>query len=240
MPTKVPIEALLYAKQFVKNMPLERVYVDVAQDAYNYLWFAAPWRWTLGTGLDFDLVAGQYEYTFSGGTPPPADYLYLVEAKLITDANSQQIIPLEIVASLPATNHLGTNPTKIAETGTTVPGTSVTYRVHPVKQTLQGVNKVVGTYKRKARAWDAKTIYTTAVEFPDEWFYVYKSLVLYHAYKYSNDDRAGGATVDPEEGKIVMNGQRGLAEAEVLLMKMREKIPVLDQTPSVEVKDFKK
>lgn len=240
MPTKLPIEALAYAKQFVKGMPLERVYVDIVQDAYNYMWFAAPWRWTVGGGLDFPLVANQYEYIFSGGSAPPADYLYLAEAKLITNDNSQQLLPLEIVSYLPSTSNLGTNPTKIAELPGAIPGTSVTYRVYPVKQTLQGTNTVVCSYKRKPRAWDAKTIYTTAVEFPDEWFYVFKSLVLYHAYKFSNDDRAGGATVDPEEGKIVMNGQRGLAEGELLLMKSREKIPVLDQRPVPEIKDFKK
>lgn len=240
MPTRKPIEALAYAKQFIKSMPLERVFLDIAQNAYNYMWFAAPWRWTVGTGMDFPLVAGQYEYIFSGGSAPPADYLYLTEAKLITDANSQQLLPLEIVSYLPATSNLGTNPTKIAELPGAIPGTSVTYRVYPVKQTLQGTNTVVCSYKRKPRLWDPKTIFTTAVEFPDEWFYVFQELVLYYAYKFANDDRTGGATVDPDEGKIVFNGQRGLAETEILLMKSREKIPVLDQRPVVEIKDFKK
>lgn len=238
--SRYPYEAIAYAKQFVKSMPLERVAVEIVQDAYNYMWFAAPWRWSVGAGMEFNLVGGQYEYIFTAGSGVPSDYLYVISATLITNDNSQTNIPLEVVSVLPTTGHQGTLPTKISELPGAVPGTSVTYRVHPVKPQVSGTNKIVTIYKRKPFAWDAKTIHTTAVQFPDEWFYVFKSLVLHHAYKFSNDDRAGGATVNPEDGSIVFNGQRAAAEAELLLMKTREKPLLLLQIPVQERGDFKK
>jgi hypothetical protein len=57
--------------------------------------------------------------------------------------------------------------------------------------------------------------------FPDDWYYVYEDLVLYEAYKYADDPRAGDARVQGEE-EPTMTGQLGTAYNGIREMRLRE------------------
>ena len=68
---------------------------------------------------------------------------------------------------------------------------------------------------------------TTILALPDDWFHVYCLAVLYYAYLYADDERAGGAIVEPtpKGANIRYSGIRGQLEAELEAMRM--KLPLL-------------
>lgn len=220
--TRVPIEAILYATDYVKNMPLWRKQLDIIRDVSDYLWFAAPWRWTTGNLPNVTLVNNQQDYTIT----LPADFEYGMEAFLSNSTDRSASKDLEIVSTLPViSTNLKGQPTQVAITGS---GASGQYRFYPIPSGY-GANYPLpvlqGQYKKSSPTLTDTNIYTAgSLVLPDQYFYVFKLGVLAYAYKYADDQRAGSVTV--QGNTISYGGARGEFEAAIQEMRQREKLPL--------------
>lgn len=218
--TYSPYQAFAYAKRYIKNMPFEQVQVQVLDDVNKYMWMSAPWRWSMGTLGPVPLVSNQQDYP---AVVCPSDFLYVQDA-YITDANGNIPRSLHIEPYLPSGGKLGT-PTRAAFINYTLGGTG-TLRLHPQPGQIPNNWQVVARYKKIAPVITANNVGKAGtLVFDDEWFWVYVSGILYYAYLFGDDQRAGGAQIDPSSGKVQFSGQRGVWEANIAIMKQHEKLP---------------
>jgi len=230
--TRLPIEALDYAKIYIKRMPLNQVFTQLANRVSNIMWMAAPWRWTIGSTPTFTLTGAQQNYTINY----PADWLYPIRST-VTDGKLTEP-NLEIVPLIETVTGFVGSPKQIAFTGTAgqVGGP---VQISPVPATVTGTLVVTGLYKKKITPYTNQTIYNTVVPFPDEWFWVFEDGMLWAAYQYGDDRRAGDATIDPSSGKLSYSGQR--AQFEAGLEQMRQREPMISLDPLiVNPKDVRK
>jgi hypothetical protein len=230
--TQVPIEAFDYAKIYIKRMPLDQVKTQLINRVSKIMWMHAPWRWTLGSIPIFTLTAATQNYTITY----PADWLYALTANVsdgqLTEPN------LEIVPLIETVSGFVGSPKQIAFTGTAgqVGGP---VQITPVPAQVTGTKTVNGLYKKKYTPFTNETIYSTVVPFPDEWFDVFEDGMLWAAYQYADDKRAGDASMDASSGKLSYSGQRAIFEAG--LMRMSQKEPLLLVDPlQADAKDTKK
>lgn len=215
-------QAADYAKRYIKNMPFEQVQVQVLDDVNKYLWMAAPWRWSMGSFPNIVLVNNTQDYTVS----LPSDFLYL-QHSYITDQNGNVPRILHVEPTLAPGGTIGL-PSRLAVVSGTA-GSTGTVRLYPQPGTLPSGWTAVSLYKKTAPVLTSKNVNTAgALIFDDEWFHVYVSGVLYYAYLFGDDQRAGGAQIDPVSGKVTFSGQRGVWEANIALMKQREKLAGVD------------
>lgn len=218
--TFTPQQAADYAKRYVKNMPFEQVAIQVCDDVSKYMWMAAPWRWSIGAFPNISLLNSTQDYTAS----LPADFLYLENA-YITDQTGGVPRILHIEPFLAPGGKQGT-PSRLAIVSGS-PGGSGTVRFLPAPGagSIPTSSTVISHYKKQAPTIKASNMNTAGtLVFDDEWFHVYVSGVLYYAYLFGDDQRAGGAQIDPASGKVSFSGQRGVWEANIALMKQREKL----------------
>jgi hypothetical protein len=216
MATKRAIEALQYAEKYIKNMPLYRVQVELLDDVSQNLWYAAPWRWTLGTLPSATLINNTQNYAVT----LPSDFEYGYEARLVLVDKPPRT--LEIVGYLPNSNATTGMPSEIAITGS---GVSGNYSFNPTPSGYATFPSVVGFYKKIAPTINETTIYTAGgLNIPDQWFNVYKTGVLAWAYRYADDARAGNVTFS--SGQTQYSGVRAEYEAMVQEMREREKLPI--------------
>src|SRR5512146_3287040 len=167
--TRRPIEALEYAKEFLKSMPvIEKAGAEILNSSLCYFWMAAPWRWTLGSLPTVPLASNTQDYTIS----VPTDLLYVESAYVADGTNTPRA--LEVVATLPtAGGHKG-QPSRIALVSSAL-------RVYPTPGTLLSspTQTVYGLYKKKVPQITRTNMYTSGVQvFDDEWFYVFEDIVL--------------------------------------------------------------
>lgn len=229
--TERPIDSLLWGQQFIKNMPLYRVQIEVLNDAARYFWRAAPWRWTLGNLPTTTLINGTQDYTVT----LPADFEYAIEANLIF--NDQVPKDLEIVSFLPVETAKRGQPTQLAISGETVSGQ---YRVSPVPSgyAVGTLPLLTGMYKKTYTKLDETTIYSPgSLIFPDMYIDAFRHIVLYYAYRYADDQRAGN--VQFAQGQLTANGQRGEMEGAIQEIKEREPLPLEDVTTAQNPKKTK-
>ena len=220
--TYAPIQAFDWAKRFIKNMPLEQVSPQILDDALKMFWMAAPWRWTLAGFPNVTLTNNTQDYTVT----LPSDFLFIQDA-YITDQAGNVPRSLQVVAFIPPGGKQGQISEIAVVTGT--PGGSGTLRTYPQPGTIRANEIIVSVYKKQCPLLIPNNVNTVGVQvFDDEWFWVYESAVLYFAYLYGDDQRAGGAQIDPTSGKVTFTGQRGVFEANVQYMKEREKLLILD------------
>jgi len=207
-------------------MPLERIQTRLLDDINKTLWMAAPWRWTVGTLTAITLLSDTSDYVVA----PPADFLYLMSAYIADGSNTP--IHLEVVPSIPSSMIVVGIPQFISYQGTN------TFRVTPRPGTLISPTKtIVCYYKKIAPVLTASNIYTAgSLIMDDEHFHVYEAGVLWAAYMYGDDQRAGTANVDGT-GKWAFTGQRATFEAAVSEMKSREPLPVYDARTSRDIKE---
>jgi hypothetical protein len=219
--TYQPIQAFDYAKRFIKNMSLEQVQVDILDQTLKYMWMAAPWRWTLGAFPSFNISANVQQYTVTC----PADFLYLLYSYMaVKETASIRVLSVEpilttFLAQYGQTSQIAVN--------SPVPGGSTAVNIYPNPGALDPVYSatIYSYYKRTSPVLTSLNIFTAGTQvFDDEWFWVYESGVLYYAYLFADDQRAGGAQIDPASNKVTFTGQRGVFEANILLMKEREKL----------------
>ncbi len=213
-------DAFDYAKLLTKNVPLENVQVRILQDALHAMWMAAPWRWTLNTMGAITLVANQQDYAIT----IPTDFLYLIECYL-TDSTATTS-GLHIEPYLPVAGIVGM-PNKIALIGSSL-------RLHPKPPTFSSVPSIITLYKKSCPIINPVTVNVAGTQvFDDEWFWVYTEAVLWKAYQYADDQRAGTVTYT-SDGKYQVTGQRACFEAALEQMRQREKIPTFDMKSLVQ------
>ena len=224
-----PSAAFDFVKTMVKNLPLEDIGHMILDRINKIMWMAAPWRWTLSSMTEITLVANTQDYAIAA---LPADFLYLVSAYI---TEGEQLRPITVVPFLPTAVGIKGTPNQIAVTGSA--GAAGTARVYPKPgaSTPVGTQKIYMIYKKTAPSIKNNNQSTAGVLVADdEWFWVYESGVLWLSYAYADDQRAGGATVDAS-GKYQFTGQRAVFEANLALMKIREKMPDVSIIPTTQV-----
>lgn len=214
--TYVPFNAVEYAKQFIKKMPIEdpTILTEIINDAHCYMWSYAPWSWSVGSMPTFTLDAGYTDYSVD----IPIDFLYAFDA-LLKDGEKVER-ELSVVSILPEDVGFVGQPNYVMYFG--MPGTSGTARVSPEPAQVTGTKTVIANYKRTPTLFTAANIYTQTMPFDDTFFNVYREGVLWKAYLYADDRRAGDANIDPKSGRVAFSGQRAVFEAALELMKQRE------------------
>lgn len=214
---RYPIEALENAKHFVKQVPVDRVGDLIIQSSLQRLWTYAPWAFSVasGTSITLEQARGSYDY------PYPDNWLYALKAELSTNDLSAR--PLAIVSHIQQDDSLIGNPTKIAFTG---PGGLVRpVQISPVPATLTGDPRISVVYKKKLEDYSGENAHVVEVPFPETWYWVFEELVLYYAYKYTDDRRQGDTTVQGDKGS--KNGQLAVAYDGLMEMAKREPLVLL-------------
>lgn len=206
-------DAFDWVKFMVKNMPLETVKLRLMQDVLSIMWMAAPWRWSVGT-LNTVTLNGAQDYPYSY----PNDFLYLLSA-YITDGKSTYI-DLHVEPDLPVAGLVG-QPSRIC----VIPPQG-NLRLYPGPNSFPNPHYLITLYKRMAPVLTNGNIAGVGTQlFDDEWYWVFEEGVLWKAYQYADDARAGSATMT-SDGKYQYTGQRGVFEAALVQMKEREKMPI--------------
>lgn len=209
-----PVDALDYASIFVKGQPVETLQERILDDSSKHLWMAAPWRWTIGTVGTVTLVNGQMDYTLA----VPNDFLFPIYAYSADGTTTLQYYDVE--PTLPASNTQKGVASRIAYVG------SNTWRFYPIPQIPTGTKTVVIMYKKIAPVITIKNSYDAGtLVMDDEWFWVYQEGVLWKAFTYADDTRAGSAQMT-SDGKWQYTGKRGEFEAAIQYMREREKLPI--------------
>lgn len=213
-----PLAAYTSAFVMVKKPgPLDDLKVAILQDASSHLWHLAPWPWTIGAIASVALThAQEFAVTI------PGDFLRLERVWVVDDVGAQ---PLTITGFEQVQTIEGT-PKSVAyvvNSGDKLRLNAVYPTGNPNTPTIKSLYKV--------KAPDLTTAYVTpgALVMPDDYFYVYRSFVLYHAYKFADDPRAGTPTMayDPASGRTQMqySGQLGVAMGEA--EELRQRIPMI-------------
>lgn len=217
-----PIQAIDYVKKFVKNMPIEQVQTQILDDTSKYLWMAKSWRWTIGNFPAITMVASTQDYTT---VALPSDFLYIYSGYLYTPdttTGAGLVRPIEIVSWLNPGGVQGQPHSAAVVLGS--PGGNGTVRFFPQPTAVPTGQTFNSVYKKQSPVIGPKDLYTAGIQaFDDEWFWVYESGCLYHAYLYADDQRAGSAQIG-SNGQVQFTGQRGVFEANIQIMAEREKM----------------
>lgn len=217
-----PAAAFSFAKNMIKKMPAEQIQPDIMDDPSKMFWMAAPWRWTLGALNAVTLTSNTDDAAL--GTLP-ADFLYAYQAWTCSTADDGIPRDLEIVGAIPADTSVRGPATRVAIYGEA--GAAGTARFYPAPGTLATGTQLFIIYKKKSPTITKRNMGSaTILAFPDEYYPVYKECMMYYAYKYSDDHRAGTATYS--DGKVGYGGQLGTAMAMIQETREREKLPILD------------
>lgn len=217
--TRSPYYAFEFCKRQIKSMPLDQILLRGVNRVTEIIHMYAPWRWTLGSLPTFNLASNTQDYTINY----PADWLYALKATVADGTSPERL--LEIVPALPTNVGLVGQPSQIAYTGTASQSNGPV-RISPKPGTITGTQPVLGLYKKTLTPFTSETIYTGTFGFDDEWFWVFEEGLLWQAYLFADDRRAGESQVD-NDGKVRYNGQRGNFEAALLSMQQREPRPIL-------------
>lgn len=230
--TRPPADAFNYAKRYIKNMPLEEVRTDIINRVANYMWMYAPWRWTVSSTPTITVAANTQDYTMNY----PSDWLYAIRATMVEGSGAER--SLEILPALETNVGFVGNPNYIAYTGTAgqVGGP---VRISPKPAQVSGTPLVIGLYKKTNTAFTNQTIFTGTLPFDDLWFWVFEEGILWQAYLFGDDRRAGDVGTDSQSGAAKFSGQRAVFEAALTFMKDREKLLLINPF-SVDQKDIRK
>lgn len=214
-------DAFTYIKVALRQMPVQDVQYTIINRAITQFWMADSWRWTIGTTPTITLVTDTQDYSLTY----PGDYLYTHQA-YFSDGDLR--VPLIPAASLPTSNIIKGTPDMIAR----IPGAN-TCRVWPTPGTMSGTNlTVVQLYKKVVTLITAGNFTSVgALIFDDEWFTVFLDILLYHAFIYGFDSRAGTMEWD-NDGKAKHTGQLAVAMSGIENMRRREPLTMaLDRKP---------
>lgn len=215
-----PSTAVAFAKSFIKKMALDTasnptVAYQVADLVNSLMWFAAPFYWTLGQLGNVTLTASAQDYA----TPQqPSDFLYLHRCFVTDGTNQNWVTP---VSQLPTTDVQVGNPSQVAYITTS--GANIGVRFWP-KPAAAEARTAVLQYKRSPGIISSANFATSsAFAWPDIYYPVYQEGVLWQAFRWADDQRAGGATVD-EAGKTQYTGTLGSFMALLWEMRRAEKL----------------
>jgi hypothetical protein len=205
-------DAFEFAQKMVSKMKLEEVKLRILDQVSKMMWMAAPWRWSVGVLGQITLASDTVAYTLNPGT----DFLYALHAYKWNGTGEPS--DMRVVAALPDAPLIVGDPIQIAYKGTNI------WNVYPKPGTLSGTWVVQPFYKKIAPVLTLANVHTAGtLLFDDEWSWVYESGVLWAAYAFAADQRAGTVQAD-STGKAQFTGQRALFEAGLAQMKEREKM----------------
>ena len=217
--TWIPERSFQLASSMVKGMNLVDVKDRILDAPQKLIWTAAPWRWTLGSLPETTLVANTQDYPIT----LPVDYFYTTQLWLTTGADATKQI--EVVPTLPAdvgTRGQVTRACIIEGTPTS------TLRTYPRVGNVAANTEIYGIYKKLPPTITKNNCGTAGVlVMPDEWIQVYEAGVLYYAYLFADDQRAGGAS-SAGNGRSQYSGQLAVFMAMIDEMKKREPLPISD------------
>lgn len=217
-------DAFEYARRFVKNMPLEDVRLPIVQHVIDHIWHYRPWRFTLGLAFDISLIGNQSEYTVS--LPPDFAYLwrsYLInpEKDMPSDLNIEPFIPQD-----PGKIGLPVSVSAII----TDTSSLVRFSPRPPASLPSGI-RAIGIYKKRrfelveASLFNDIDAYSPTGRWPITFFHVIREGILWQAYLFADDPRAGSAQAS-SDGKIAYSGQRAVFEAALQQMASQEPMPL--------------
>jgi hypothetical protein len=202
-----------YAVQSIKSQRLDTAYrYRVADQVAGELWTAAPWRWTLEALAPITITGSVQDTAFT----KPADFLYLHSATLFdADEKPIDLTPVPYLQAVPA----GYNGIPKAVAYVVATGDKIRFGGIPPAGVFEGL------YKKTYTPVTSSNYATVgAMGVPDEWAWVAQLGVLFYAYKYADDPRAGSAQV--QGGTITYNGCLGDYKAAVEEMRRAEKMPL--------------
>jgi hypothetical protein len=207
--------ALTFAKRMVKSLPVDEAGVSYQLLDYvaKEMWVAAPWSWTLGT-LPTVTVTGAAGTDYSITTP--ADFLYIVSADL-SNGNLTDSLHVNSFNSVNAT---------IVGVPTTISHSTNLLRFFP--KPPAGYSKaLIARYKKIPPDITVSNVNTLgATGIPDAWCWVYQAGVLYYAYLYADDQRAGTCQIDAN-GRYAYSGQLAVWQAGIEMMRKAEALPLI-------------
>ena len=185
-------DAVQYVRAFVKNIPVSDVQVIAADQVNAAIWRSYPWRWSMSALTAIPLVDATQDYGSA-----PTNYFRLVRARIVrTDTTPDQALePLDIVNKIEPGFQVMT-PYAI---------TLVAYEGHVDKFRLSAPAQVGST-----DTWELRGEYqkqptklgsTSAVfPFPDQYFEVVTTGLLWKFYDLVGDPRAGTAQANKRGG----------------------------------------
>lgn len=224
--TYQPADSFVYIKNFLKGMPLEQVGPAMLNEVSTMIWMSAPWRWTLGSLTATSLVSGQQDYTITA----PSDFLYLLDG-FIADGD-KVFRDLLVEPTLPSDVKVVGNVSRLAYMG------SNTFRTFPKPGTLPAspTQQFILRYKKTAPKITNQTQYTAGfLAMDDEWFWVFNAGVLWKAFQWGDDSRAGGVTLTPSGPQY--SGQLGVFRDAIREMGTREKLPLVELYQTINPKE---
>lgn len=227
-----PANAVAVAKSLIKKMSLDTttnptVAYQIADAANSLMWYAAPWYWTLGQLGNVTLTASAQDYATA---QQPTDFLYLHRCQVTDGANLNEVTP---VAQLPTTEVQIGNPSQVSQIFTS--GTNLGVRFWP--RPSAGEARIAVLQYKRSPSVISSTLFATSSAFawPDVYYPVYQEGVLWAAYRWADDQRAGGAETD-ENGKTTYTGVLGSFMAMLHDMRRAEKLPLLNTPQQPQLK----
>tara|TARA_R110000868_G_scaffold153995_1_gene379982 strand:+ start:1612 stop:2304 length:693 start_codon:yes stop_codon:yes gene_type:complete len=215
--TKTPQDAFDYVKSYLKGMPLSAISPEMLDQVSKRMWMAAAWRWTIGSLPAKTIVTNTQDYTIT----TPSDFLLLFNGFISDGANVYRDIIIE--PQLPEDVKVVGNPSRVSFEG------SSTYRLFPKPGTIPNspAQQLILRYKKMAPVIDTPAMTEPgSLIFDDEWFWVFCEGVLWKAYLWGDDNRAGNVTVSPNG--IQYTGQAAVFQDAIKTMAEHEKLPLIE------------
>lgn len=228
--TKAPADAFFYVKSYLKSMPLESIGPELLDEVNKMMWMAAPWRWTLGSMPATTVTSNTQDYTIV----TPSNYLFLFDG-YISDGD-KVFRNLKIEPTLPSDVKVVGNVSRVASMGSNL------FRTFPKTGTLptSPIQQFIMRYKKISPVITNQTQFTAGfLEMDDEWFWVYSAGVMWKAYQWGDDSRAGAVTLGTN-GAPQYTGQLGAFRDGLRIMAEREKLPLVEPDDLVNPKEVKK
>jgi len=213
--TLSPNDAFAYAKYYTKGVPLEVVKGEILNDASALFWNSGPWAWTLGT-ITSVTVGNVQEVTIT----KPADFLRLQRVWFERTPGSTD---LKVVSFIPVTTQEGV-PKYACYVSSG--GDKVRFDVKYPASTEAAPNLRM-IYKKTAPLFTNPYSTAGSLLFDDSYFYIYRECVLFAAYKFADDPRAGSVTITKAPGGQVQKqytGQRALVQGLFEDLKLQEPV----------------
>lgn len=229
--TKSTKYALEYAKRFVKQIPTDGVAVDIANAVHSKIWNAGNWVWTVNSCevslTPTSLGTSQQDYNLSSNL---TDYSRFIQGTIQTLAltggiRTDSLTYVDPVSYIPSSSLIKGIPSCFQY----IPGGTDKIRFNSTFEFTTG-SKFYGVYKKAMTLLTNKTINElTQILLPDDWYYVLQEGVLYHFYKYADDDRAGTSKTN-SNGQEEFTGQLAVFMEALNDMKQYQPILFLDYT----------
>lgn len=216
-----PKQALDYAKRMVGNLPIDDVDIKlrILNDAAYRLHMFAPWSWTVGYLDAITLVTDQDDYAVTD----PGDVMHLLRGDLIDPDGSILDRHIWPAHNLPADDS-AKGPVNFMEL------TSATnVRLYPTPSGQPANTKILPLYRKAmTQITEANDEVAATLDFPDEWHWVYDSLVLFEASRFDNGGVHQGTIQVGANGQTAYTGQYAEVMANLEFMRRVEKPLRLD------------